>query len=52
MAISLGKKTRWGIRAGLLILAAALIFLGIRNGEMRTVFIKASKICMECIGLG
>ena len=34
--------------------AAALIFIiaGIFNGSISDVFIKASKICTECIGLG
>ncbi len=36
------------------ILAVALIFIviGIINGSITDVFIKASKICTECIGLG
>ena len=38
-------------RAGI-ILAVICIILGIFNGSMRDVFIKASKICTECIGLG
>jgi hypothetical protein len=40
--------------AGILLLAAAaaLILTGIMTGEMQTVFAKASKICMECIGIG
>ena len=33
-------------------IAAALIVLGIRNGGMRDVLIKAINICTECIGLG
>ena len=33
-------------------LAAGLIVLGICSGEVRTVFAKATQICMECIGLG
>ena len=45
------KKTRLA-QAGLLILAAGLIALGTRNGEVQTVFVKATRICMECIGLG
>lgn len=45
------KKTRLA-QAGLLILAAGLIALGTRSGEVQTVFVKATRICMECIGLG
>ncbi len=46
------KKTLRIIRAGLLLLAAGLICLGVCSGEVQTVFVKATKICMECIGLG
>lgn len=39
---------------GLLVLAlgAAFLVLGVARGEQETVFMKASRICMECIGLG
>ena len=40
------------IRIVILALAAGFIVMGIFNGSMRDVFIKASKICTECIGLG
>ena len=40
------------LRAGLLVLAAGLIVLGIFSGEVQTVYAKATRICMECIGLG
>ncbi len=38
----------------LVILAAAvgMCIFGAVNGEMREVFMKAARICMECIGLG
>lgn len=38
----------------IILFAAALIFIiaGILNGSVTDVFIKASKICTECIGLG
>ena len=39
-------------RAALLVAAAALIALGVRNGGLRDVLIKAINICTECIGLG
>lgn len=37
-----------------IILLAAVVFIiaGIFNGSMNDVFVKASKICTECIGLG
>ena len=46
------KKTLRTLQAGLLALAAGLIALGACSGEVQTVFVKATKICMECIGIG
>ena len=46
------NKTIRAVQAGLLILAAGLIALGVRSGEVQTVFVKATRICMECVGLG
>ena len=46
------KKTLRALQAGLLVLAAGLIVLGIFAGEVQTVFVRATRICMECIGLG
>ncbi|MBR4458933.1 MAG: hypothetical protein IKS31_08240 [Clostridia bacterium] len=40
------------VRGLLFGLAAALILLGVLNGGMRDVLIKAINICTECIGLG
>ena len=40
------------LRGGLLILALALIVLGVLNGGLRDVFVKAANLCTECIGLG
>ncbi len=40
------------LRGGLLLLALALIVLGVLNGGLRDVFVKAANICTECIGLG
>lgn len=40
------------INRGLYLTAALLIIYGIMSGEATTVFTKAAKICMECIGLG
>ena len=46
------NRTIRAVQAWLLLLAAGLIALGAYSGEVQTVFVKATKICMECIGLG
>ena len=33
-------------------ISAALIWLGVERGELSTIFAKATRICMDCIGLG
>ena len=43
------KKALW---AALVVLGVTLVVLGILNGGMRDVFVKAVRICSECIGLG
>lgn len=35
-----------------LILSAALISIGVMEGQNRQVFVKAVNICLECVGLG
>lgn len=46
------NRTIRAVQAGLLLLAAGLVALGAYSGEAQAVFVKATKICMECIGLG
>ena len=36
----------------LLLLGSGLILLGVLLGEPQTVFAKAVRICLECIGIG
>jgi len=47
---ALRKRSR--VRMVLFAAALAFIIIGIFNGSMNDVFVKASKICTECIGLG
>lgn len=47
-----GKKTLRRVRLALLLLALLLIAAGAFNGSMRDVYVKAARICTECIGLG
>ncbi|MGB9666838.1 MAG: CD1871A family CXXC motif-containing protein [Candidatus Cryosericum sp.] len=42
----------WLLRALLAGLAVTGIVLGARNGEVQTVLTKATKVCLECIGIG
>ena len=48
------RHTAWQRVLRLALLAAAVIFLilGVKNGGLRDVLIKAINICTECIGLG
>lgn len=48
----LNAKTVKIVRIAVLVLAVALIILGVVNGGMHDVLVKAKKICMECVGLG
>ena len=45
-----GRKT--ALRAALYAVAALLLAMGILNGGLNDVFVKAANICTECIGLG
>lgn len=29
-----------------------MIFFGVERGELKIIFAKATRVCMECIGLG
>jgi len=41
-----------GVRIAIAVFAVTFIILGIVNGNMRAILIKAINICTECIGLG
>lgn len=40
------------LRAGLYAVAIVFIVLGVMNGGLQDVLVKAVNICTECIGLG
>lgn len=46
------KKKKDLIAAGLLLVSAAFLTIGILRGENTVVWRKAVNLCMECIGLG
>ena len=48
----LGSKLKKYMAQTVIVLGAVLIFIGLANGEIYTVFSKAINICMECIGIG
>ena len=50
--MKLTEKTRRIIAAISLCVGIALIVAGLFRGEAEVVFNKATRICMECIGIG
>ena len=40
------------IRGVLVVAGILLMGIGIARGELETIFLKATKICLECIGIG
>jgi hypothetical protein len=40
------------LRAGLLALGIVLLVLGILQGDMIEIMWKATRVCLECIGIG
>lgn len=46
------KRKQTAVWRALMILAICFIVMGIFNGSMKDVLVKAIKICTECVGLG
>lgn len=40
------------IRLILLAVSAAMIWYGVDRGDLSIIFAKATRVCLECIGLG
>ena len=45
-------KNSLKIRLIIFLASAAMIFFGVERGELEIIFQKASRVCLECIGLG
>ena len=43
------RKRAW---AGLMVIGAALVIVGVARGETVVMLQKAIRICLECIGIG
>ena len=46
------RKVPVFVSALLLVLALASCVFGVYRGELKTVYRKASAVCLECIGIG
>ncbi|MBQ3435260.1 MAG: thioredoxin [Selenomonadaceae bacterium] len=48
----MSSKDFWRSRLIIFLAGALMIAFGVWRGELSTVFAKATRICLECIGLG
>lgn len=46
------KRTRWLVPAAVFILGTGFLLFGLFRGEAAVVLQKATRICLECIGIG
>ncbi|WP_283683609.1 CD1871A family CXXC motif-containing protein [Parablautia sp. Marseille-Q6255] len=45
-------RQRMYARAAVLLCGAVFLAVGVARGELATLFLKATNICLECIGIG
>ncbi|MBE8950339.1 MAG: hypothetical protein SR3Q1_07045 [Quinella sp. 3Q1] len=48
----MNSKNSLSSRLIIFVTGAAMIWFGIERGELSTIFAKATRVCLECIGLG
>ena len=48
----MNSKSSLKIRLIIFLASAAMILFGVERGELETIFAKAARVCLECIGLG
>ncbi len=52
---SIGKysaQIKFTVQLMLIVTAIAFVGLGVYRGEVETVFAKAIRLCLECVGIG
>lgn len=50
--MELVDKKRTAIQVLLLLVALAMLYLGVQRGEAEAVLNKAIRLCLECVGIG
>jgi hypothetical protein len=51
-AFTHNKYFIWAVRGVILVVAVVFIIVGVKNGNMAKILIKAINICLECVGIG